>query len=585
MSASAGTVWRTRTALALEAAGAVATVGPVLAVVEVCRELLGADPDEDRIGRLVLVAAAAAAVGFVVQLVGRLLSKEAGTRTQDALLLAVTGRLRGTRAARPLHAAWKEHGTTLGRDIVSMGVTVGRAGSELLSAALVFVLSVGYLFWVDWLMALITLAPILIGLVVFGFVSARFFREMATDYTESIGGIDAVRPTVDLPLRVGPAGTRARTAAVTRRSAARLADATDEFSEFFRSRIGLLLGGRALAEIAFSPLTVLVFVVCGGAVLTRSQWLTPADLIPFLLVGAGLAAPLLAITYFVEEVGEGKKAAARLSRFTSGSLPPATAPAEAAGAVAGEAGTTGTADGAAAEAEPPRSPVLEVPERGVLTVVATTDAGADSVIDLLLADTPEERLAAVEADPAVVIGPVGAYITADRADGSTAEAERAARTAGCHDTIVALPRGYDAIVGSEAPQSYPELQRLALARLLAADREVVLLDERAFPGRPDIVRAAVADLSGRAAVVVVSTGPPAVVDGVIVVTEAGKVVASGTHEELAAPSSPYAGLLGPVGPVGPVGPLGRVGGPSRAADPVALSTGSTGTPESQEVPR
>ncbi|MFD3610881.1 hypothetical protein ACFWXA_22905 [Streptomyces atroolivaceus] len=582
MSAPTGIVWRARTALALEAAGAVATVAPVLGVIEVCRELLDGDPDDGRIVRLVTLVAAAAVVGFVAQLVGRVLSKEAGTRTQDALLLAVTGRLRGAHAARPLHAAWKEHGTTLGRDIVSIAVTVGRAGPELLSAGLVFVLSIGYLFWVDWLMALITLAPILIGFAVFGFISARFFREMATDYAVSISGIDAVRPTVGLPHRISPVGTRAHIAAATRRSAARLADVTDEFSEFFRVRIGSLLGGRALAEIAFSPLTVLVFVLCGGALLTGSERLAPADLIPFLLVGAGLAAPLLAITYFLEEVGEGKKAAARLDQFASGSVPPAAAPAgsvDAAGTsgTADGAGTSGTADGVAPEAEPAPGPALELPESGVLTVVATTDADADSVIDRLLADTPAERLAAVEADPAVVIGPIGAYITADRTNGSTAEAERAARIAGCHDTITALPRGYDAIVGSEAPQSYPELQRLALARLLAADREIVLLDERAFPGSPDTVRAAVAELRGRAAVVVVATGPPAVVDGGLVVTEAGKVVASGTHEELTGPGSPYAGLLDPV-----VDPVGR---PRRAADPVALSTGTAGSPASQEVPR
>ncbi|MFH8756778.1 hypothetical protein [Streptomyces atroolivaceus] len=584
MSTPTGIVWRTRTALALEAAGAVATVGPVLAVIEVSREMLDGDPDGGRIGRLVLVIAAAAVVGFVAQLAGRVLSKEAGARTQDTLLLAVTGRLRGARAARPLHAAWQEHGTTLGRDIVSMGVTVGRARSELLSAGLVFLLSIGYLFWVDWLMALVTLTPILIGFAVFGFISARFFREMATDYAVSIGGIDAVRPTVSLPRRINPVGTRAHTAAATRRSAARLADVTDEFSEFFRVRIGSLLGGRALAEIAFSPLTVLVFVLCGGALLTRSEWLAPADLIPFLLVGAGLAAPLLAITYFVEEVGEGKKAAARLGQFASGIVPPAAAPAGSVGeagtpGTADGAGTSGAADGGAPETEPAPSPALKLPERGVLTVVATTDAGADSVIDRLLADTPAERLAAVEADPAVVIGPIGAYITADRTHGSTVEAERVARIAGCHDTIAALPRGYDAIVGSEAPQSYPELQRLALARLLAADREVVLLDERAFPGCPDTVRAAVAELRGRAAVVVVATGPPAVVDGQILVTEAGKVVASGTHEELTRAGGPYAGLLDPVGLLVPVG------GPRRAADPVAPSTGSAGSPASQEVPR
>ncbi|MFD7029928.1 hypothetical protein ACFWAR_17990 [Streptomyces sp. NPDC059917] len=559
MSAPTGTVWRARTALVLEAVGAVATVGPVLAVIEVCRELLDGDPDGGRIGRLVLVVAAAAVAGLAAQLMGRVLSKEAGARTQEALLRAVTGRLRGARAARPLHAAWKEHGTTLGRDIVSTGVMVGRAGSELLSACLVFALSIGYLFWVDWLMALITLAPILIGFGVFGFISARFFREMASDYAASISGIDEVRPTVGLPDRVNPAGTRARTAAATRRSAARLADVTDRFSEFFLVRIGSLLGGRALAEIAFSPLTVLVFVLFGGTLLTRSQWLDPADLIPFLLVGAGLAAPLLAITYFVEELGEGKKAAARLGRFASGA--------------AAATGTPDTADGAAAQAEPVPGPALELPERGVLTVVATTDAGADSVIDRLLADTPAERLAAVEVDPAVVIGPIGAYLTADRTDTDAAAAERAARTAGCHDTIAALPRGYAAIAGAEAPQSYPELQRLALARLLAADHEVVLLDERAFPGSPDTVRAAVADLRDRATVVVVATGPPAVVDGALVVTEAGKVVASGSYDELTGPGSPYAGLLAPVG------------GPRRAADPVAPSTGSAGSPALQEVPR
>ncbi|GAA2333161.1 ABC transporter ATP-binding protein [Streptomyces cuspidosporus] len=582
MSGATGIAWRARTALVLEVAGAVATVGPLVAVVEVCRELLADDPDGARLGRLVLVVAAAAVAGFVCQLVGRVLSKQAGVRTQQALLLAVAGRLRGARAARPLHAAWKEHGTTLGRDIASVGVMVGRAGSELTAAALVFALSIGYLFWVDWLMALITLAPILLGFAAFGVISVRFFREMATDYAASIGGIDAVRPTIELQRRVNPAGSRAHTATATRRSARRLADVTDEFSEFFRVRIGSLLGGRALAEIAFSPLTVLVFVLCGGALLIRSDRLAPADLVPFLLLGAGLAAPLLAITYFLEEVGEGKKAAARLVQFTTGSAP--SRPAAATGATDAPADTgtdtdtdtdthTDTNTDADADADAGPGPALVLPERGVLTVVATTEQGADAVIDQITADTPAERFAAVEADPAVVIGPIGAYITADRADGGAEEAERAARLAGCHASIAALPRGYDAVVGTEAPRSYPEIQRLALARLLAAGREVVLLDQRAFPGDPDTLRAAVAELRERAAVVVVATGPPAVTEGRLVVTDAGQVVASGTHEELAGPDSPHAGLLGPAGHS------------RRDAGAVAWSTASAGVPASQEVSR
>lgn len=121
--------------------------------------------------------------------------------------------------------------------------------------------------------------------------------------------------------------------------------------------------------------------------------------------------------------------------------------------------------------------------------------------------------------------------------------------------------------------SYPEIQRLALARVLAADREVVLLDQRALPGAPDTLRAAVAELRERAAVVVVATGPPVVTEGRLVVTDAGQVVASGTHEELAGPDSPYAGLLGPAGHA------------PRDAGAVAWSPASAGVPASQEVSR
>ncbi|MEU7650020.1 hypothetical protein [Streptomyces huasconensis] len=580
MSATTGIAWRARTALALEAVGAVATVAPVIAVIEVCRELLApGDPDGARLGRLVLVVAVAAVAGFAAQLVGRVLSKEAGRRTQRTLLLAVTGRLRGAHAARPLHAAWREHGTTLGRDIASVGVMVGRAGSELVAAVLVFVLSIGYLFWADWLMALITLTPIVLGFAVFGLISARFFREMAADYAASIGGIDAVRPTIGLQRRVNPAGGRAHTAAATRDSARRLADVTDEFSEFFRVRIGSLLGGRALAEIAFSPLTVLVFVLCGGALLIRADRLTPADLVPFLLLGAGLAAPLLAITYFLEEVGEGRKAAARLAHFATGSPPEGPA----AGSTGGK-NAKARQDGAdpAPEPEADPGPPLELPDRGVLTVLATTDEGADAVIDRITAATPVERFAAVEADPAVVTGPIGAYISAD---GGREKAERAARAAGCHASIEALPRGYDAIVGSEAPRSYPENQRLALARLLAADRDVVLLDQRAFPGAPDTLRAAVAELRERAAVVVVATGPPAVTDGRLVVTEDGKVVASGTHAELTGPGSAYAGLFDPAADARHAAAAAPAPAPSPPSMTSPARPEPAGSPASQEVSR
>ncbi|MET8182738.1 ABC transporter ATP-binding protein [Streptomyces sp. NPDC005336] len=516
---TAGIQWRTRTALLLETAGAVATVGSMVLVVEICREVLAADSDAGRLKGLVLAVVGTVVTGLVAQLSGRALSRQAAARGQELLRAGVARRLRGHPPARQVHAAWRAGGATLGGDVASAGVMVGRAGSELLSAGLVFFLSVGYLFWVDWRMALVTLLPILLGFVTFGVISARFFKDMKDEYVAGIAAIDAVRPTIGLNARINRAGARARTAMTTRISARRLTEATDGFSEFFLARIGTLLGGRALAEIAFSPLTVLASVLCGGALMVRSDALAPADLVPFLVVGAGLAAPLLASTYFMEEVGEGKKATARLTAFATGG---SAAPVDSAGP----------------------GPRLEPPERGVLTVVESTPEGADRVTDRITAATPSERFTSVEAEPAVVIGPIGAYITADRADGTPEAAERAARLAGVHDTISAFPRGYASVVGTELSLSYPEIQRIALARVVAGDdRGVVLLDQRAFSGDPEALLAAVADLRERAAVVVVSCGPPVVTDGRMVLMDEGEVAESGPHEELIRAGGRYAALF------------------------------------------
>ncbi|MBK1786604.1 ABC transporter ATP-binding protein [Prauserella cavernicola] len=487
-----GIGWRVRTSLVLEALGAVTTVASLVLVVEVCRRLLGDSGGSPAV--LVVSAVAVVLFGAAVQFVGRVLSRDAGTRTREALRAGVAFRLRAALPAGALHASWREHGTTLGRDISSVGVMVGRATPEFVSAVLVFVLSIGYLFWVDWLMALVTLLPILLGFGVFGFISVRYAKEMKVDYEANVSALDSARPVLPLGERVGQAGTRASVAARTLRAARELTVQTDRFGEYFRQRIGELLSGRALAEIAFAPLTVLVFVLCGGGLLVQAGWLPAVDLLPFVVVGTGLAAPLLAITYYLEEIGEGKLAATRLGAVIAGT-----------------------------REEPEPIEGLTVPETGVLTVVAADPRDATRVVATTSTQVPADRICVVDVEPAVVLGEISAYI----ADGRPAEAERCARIARVHDLVAATPKGYESIVDIDVRLSPAESQRLALARALAADSRLVVLDARALPA--DVLADAVAELAPKTAVLVVTPDTAGVGTGEVRVVVDGHLAESGTH--------------------------------------------------------
>ncbi|WP_339529818.1 ABC transporter ATP-binding protein [Pseudomonas mucidolens] len=554
-------------AAVLAAVGSMLTMVPLAGIAHIAQVAMAQvelpmrwDQTQGHVWRVVIFSLASLFLGMTLISVGEMLAHLADNHITGHLRRAITRRLAKvplgwftSRASGEVKQALQDDIGTLHSLTAHFFTTLGRTIGAIL-------ISILYLFVMDWRMAIVSLLPFPLFFLFFsratqasGANMQSFGAGMArinNAVVEFVNGIPVVKAF-----------------GVEGKAHDSYREAVDGFAAAFTDFTRPLVSAMANAHAMIAPVAVLGVVLAFGTLSVSLGWITPVQVLPFVLVAPGICAPLLLLSYVTHDLNNATGAAQRVHALLQTPVLETLA-----GAASTLPANTDLRVEQLGYSYDGQTPVLKdvsftLKPGTVTAIVGASGSGKSTLARLLLRffDPSEgcitlggvdlrqiesaqlyRRIGFVLQEVRLIHASLRDNIALGRPSASQQEIEDAARTANIHERILALPRGYGSVIGEDVQLSGGELQRVSIARAVLLDPPVLVLDEATAAADAEnevkLQQALSRFAQGRTVMVIAHRLDTVMHADQIILIDNGTICEQGRHHELLARKGRYARL-------------------------------------------